>query len=294
MEIFEYSGKKSFKITGEKINAYSPFSPLLTTAGKGVATFAIYRMAGIQSDYICRCRRVIAGDEVDVYAIKKNLEEYKITPNGNWIDGSGETFYISIWYDQSGNGNHAVQAVANNQPILILNGNNGYAEIDFNVGKSPFLNLGNLFDTEINISVVLKVYQLSGERNEVYFRKGEYGSPWQNMDIWIRTDGNTYYEVHNGSEVYGYVPTLTGWHTHYMLFDGSQTGNENRLQVYRDGIKENLSFFGTIPPSGPITGDLKISDISNRFTGKMSFIQFFNKSLTDNQVIQIQNYLNNH
>lgn len=45
-----------------------------------------------------------------------NIDELKA------FTGTGGSAFVSVWYDQSGNGNHAFQPVADNQPVVIRTG----------------------------------------------------------------------------------------------------------------------------------------------------------------------------
>ncbi len=53
-----------------------------------------------------------------------------------------------------------------------------------------------------------------------------------------------------GSTAYGTIAfTDTNWHLLTLQYDGSQTGNANRLKGYIDGVPQTLSFTGTVPSS---------------------------------------------
>lgn len=62
------------------------------------------------------------------------------------------------------------------------------------------------------------------------------------------TDGNVY--LHVGGLNYGiFAWSLTdqAWHSVIINFDGTATGNANRLKVWIDGTAKTLTFNGTIP-----------------------------------------------
>lgn len=85
--------------------------------------------------------------------------------------------------------------------------------------------------------------------------------------------------VCNGSNSYGYtnsvVITTGKWFHLAMVFDGTQTGNENRLKFYINGDQVALTFSGTIPAVAPtLTADalLGVEIVGlpyNYFRGKM-------------------------
>jgi hypothetical protein len=67
-------------------------------------------------------------------------------------------------------------------------------------------------------------------------------------DFIYASDNLVYFVVSNGSLAYGTTSqNLTGWHHLAFTFDGSQSGNSNRLKGYFDGVAQTLSFTGTIP-----------------------------------------------
>jgi hypothetical protein len=57
--------------------------------------------------------------------------------------------------------------------------------------------------------------------------------------------------VRDGDSAYGYFDYSTAvnagqWHHCAMVYDGTQTGNENRLKLFIDGVQQTLTFTGTI------------------------------------------------
>ncbi len=72
------------------------------------------------------------------------------------------------------------------------------------------------------------------------------------------TDGNVY--VHVGGLNYGYFAwalTDQSWHSVVINFDGTATGNANRLKIWVDGLAKTLSFNATIPTAIP-SGDSRL------------------------------------
>src|SRR4029077_278075 len=51
----------------------------------------------------------------------------------------------------------------------------------------------------------------------------------------------------------------TSWHLYSAVYDGTQTGNSNRLKIYMDGVQQTLTIDGTVPATIPtISGDFFI------------------------------------
>lgn len=49
------------------------------------------------------------------------------------------------------------------------------------------------------------------------------------------------------SSIYASMALDQNWHHYLVTYDGTQTGNSNRLKLYRDGTQQALTFVGTIP-----------------------------------------------
>lgn len=61
-------------------------------------------------------------------------------------------------------------------------------------------------------------------------------------------DNNVYCTLANGSSSFGYfLQNVTGWNHLCMTFDGTQSGNANRLKGYFNANNQALTFSGTIP-----------------------------------------------
>lgn len=76
------------------------------------------------------------------------------------------------------------------------------------------------------------------------------GKQASNQDLGIEaySDGKVYFDMSKGSSASGSL-TLndTAWHHVALVFDGTQTGNANRLKAYVDGTQKTLAFSGTVP-----------------------------------------------
>jgi hypothetical protein len=74
--------------------------------------------------------------------------------------------------------------------------------------------------------------------------------------IYHFSDGNLY--VHVGGVNYGYAAvslTNQGWRSLVINFDGTQSTNATRLQIWLDGVALTLTFSGTIPAQLPAFND---------------------------------------
>jgi len=75
------------------------------------------------------------------------------------------------------------------------------------------------------------------------------GKQATNQDVAIEawSDGKIYFQMSKGADTYGTI-TLndTAWHHVALVFDGTLTGNANRLKAYVDGVQKTLTFKGTV------------------------------------------------
>ena len=135
---------------------------------------------------------------------------------------------------------------------------------------------------------------------------------WMNQDVLdvvdvmaIKLIGTNYVQIntHGGGQLRAYV-TVAGataygafdystvinanqWHYLAMVFDGTQTGNANRLVIYVDAVPMTLTFVGAeIPALSPDMsgGFLRIGNTGDSFDGKLDSMGIFSSVLTRLQV----------
>jgi hypothetical protein len=105
-------------------------------------------------------------------------------------------------------------------------------------------------------------------------------------------DGYAYFEIGNTSNTYANIAnTSTDWQYLTMVFDGTQTGNSNRLKCYINGNLLNVSYNGTIPStSGPSNSVFSIGNSQgiggNYSDGNISVIQIYNRALSQAEITQ--------
>jgi len=95
--------------------------------------------------------------------------------------------------------------------------------------------------------------------------------------------------ANSGSQAYGYYfNNFTGYRHFVAVFDGSQTGNSNRLKMYENGVQQSLLFSGTIPNITTATGtEFEIGAIkynSYYTSSSVSTIQIYNRALSAQEI----------
>lgn len=103
----------------------------------------------------------------------------------------------------------------------------------------------------------------------------------------------------NGSSDYGYTGSgklAVGTWTHVVAtFDGSQSGNANRMKIYINGVSETLTFSGTIPATTPAsTTPMTIGRISSvggtyEFNGFIDEARIYNRTLSAGEAAALYN-----
>ena len=106
----------------------------------------------------------------------------------------------------------------------------------------------------------------------------------------LGADGVIYYIISTGSGLaYGSVAlTGTDWHHIVGVFDGSLSGNANRLKIYVNGVLQTLGFGGTIPATTPSSSASLLigKDVANSqwATGNISQVGIWQGTLSQSQV----------
>ena len=88
-----------------------------------------------------------------------------------------------------------------------------------------------------------------------------------------------------------------GWHIHSLIFDGTQTGNANRLKYRIDGYQRNLTFLTNVSSSTSPTVNAALLGTdaagNNDFVGYMGEVLLYTKALSTTEITNTENYLFN-
>lgn len=135
--------------------------------------------------------------------------------------------------------------------------------IDFTSASSQYVECGDLGNSIDGASeVTLLVWgRRKAANNNVAVGKGGTGTTFDILGVNAHTDGNVYHDV--GAVVnsaYGFYAEPSngpGWHQYGFVFDGTLTGDANRLKAYYDGLPRTLTFGGgsSIPAVTPATAN---------------------------------------
>jgi hypothetical protein len=113
------------------------------------------------------------------------------------------------------------------------------------------------------------------------------------FELW--DDGNAYFEIGNGSNSFGYVSNNSiQWQQLIMVFDGSQTGNSNRLKAYINGTLQTLTYSQTIPSTTGLSNSVfsigNSQGIGGNFSdGSIAQVSIYNRGLSAAEILQNYN-----
>lgn len=89
------------------------------------------------------------------------------------------------------------------------------------------------------------------------------------------------------SSIYAWISLDQNWHHYAVVYDGTQTGNSNRLKIYRDGVLQTASFVGTIPAtvgSASLTPRIGLSHAGSYGAGRVDDLRLFSALLDASDV----------
>jgi len=204
--------------------------------------------------------------------------------DSNSYNGSG-----NVWYDVSGNGNDAIISNVTWSGASYFSFNGSTSKVDLQQ---------SFFNNVSQASYTAWVYfdNLNTQNFIVFPDSGTTGHGFGFFDF---GNGEVYFQSDNTSNSNrGYINNsglyTAGQWTHFaMVFDGTATGNANRLKAYVNASLLSLSFTGTIPSTTKSTtydtliGTRNVGGFS--LTGDMSKVKAYNKPLTQAEVTALYN-----
>lgn len=206
------------------------------------------------------------------------------------IAASADNDPIGAWADQSGGGLDFTQATAGKRPTLKLSIQNGKPVIRFTTASSTTL-AGTLnalagasaFTLFMVVSTSVPSANqraLSGDNNKLLVQ-------WSGSSLLTRVDGSN---IYNGPSW-----TTTSFRQIVVVYDGSQSGNENRLKLNVDGAWAPHTFTGTIPATTAAGGTFAIGSSSNGAAnflgGDIGEIIIYSSALTEQERLGVEEYL---
>ena len=252
---------------------------------------AAYSVRQINSNYTGPLMRIDNGfTELDIYPLSNGdldvesiLEHASVSPTGN----AG----VAVWYDQSGNGNDAVQAANSSQPRIAINNaivyENGKPALDFD-GSDDKMSSGNVQSNTTDTSLVFVgsrdtvlasnstvSYHTGGEHALAGFYSDEYflqsGSSYASGSGAVGTDQHVYSHHTNGNDYEFFINGINVYAGTHSLATGTSnleigsfvgtylfSGTMQEIAIFsrnqsanRKEIESNINKYFDITPESP-------------------------------------------
>ena len=112
---------------------------------------------------------------------------------------------------------------------------------------------------------------------------------WENGKVYVNVSDSA-----AGFEEGSFTLNDTDWHHYALVFDGSLSGNSNRLKAYVDGSSQLLTFNGTIPATTPSNTDsFQIGrDHGAANTGYIDDVRIYDSALNATEIQEIYDFNN--
>jgi hypothetical protein len=209
--------------------------------------------------------------------------------NGTYITSWGDK--SSTAHDANASGNTGVQpryttSIQNGKPALYFDGQNDLFTVN------PFPSIQSL----TGVTYILVGKTLSGSTLQtISVMKASGAGDVIDLNLGVTSGGKWNVGMANG--VATSSNTDTNFHIHTLLYDGTQTGNSNRLIHRIDGVQQTLTFSANV--SGTTNSNTAYfylgTDTSNTndFIGYVGEVIVYTKKLTSSELSVIESYLKN-
>lgn len=202
---------------------------------------------------------------------------------------------ISYWKFDEGSGTTAIDSVDANNGALVnspvwTSGQVGGA-LSFD-GIDDYVDCGNVLNVTNKLTIEAWVKDSGVSDGNVVGKFEAYDKRWHIYIDSMEAHGPALIYWNIGGSTFAKSSTSaigTDWHHLAMVYDGTQSGNEGRLQAYIDGAPITLSYSGTIPATMPaISANVNIGrhDTVNFFKGILDEVAIYDRALTVEEIEQ--------
>ena len=199
---------------------------------------------------------------------------------------------VSLWADQSGNGNNAGQATSADQPTLSTGAINGLPALSFN-GSSQFLQFGSgfaNFSSGASIFVVTNPATLGSYQTWVSF--GNSGSNYLGLEQ-TSTSGSVSFYTYSGSSSSAVTAASALSASQYQLVESVYNGT-NTATIYNNGVQKGTgSSLLTAPTTPPRTINYvgQFAGSGAYLNGQIAEILVYNTALSSVQRAAVESYI---
>ena len=214
----------------------------------------------------------------------------------NWGKSQKDSSVAASWSgdtDISGCSGAAGLAQIDNLNSMSFDGINDF----INVGSSQYLNGLN----KMSVSTWINSDDYTGSTEQNILNDWNFNTANGHFRYDVNTAGYLRVSIKVNASQYGarvadsFTFTNGTWYYTTFVFDGTLTGNENRLKIYINGIEQTTTQFSNNIPATlqNITSEINIARFGSTsprlFKGKLDEVAIFNVALTEAEILSIYN-----
>ena len=157
--------------------------------------------------------------------------------------------------------------------------------------NSEYVDFGNISTIENQSEFTVSAWMKRNSSNAKVLVGTASGTDGVYIDFW--NDSRAYFAMSNASgfDEGSIVLNDTDWHLMTLVYDGSLSGNDNRLKGFIDGVQVDLSFSGTVGATSPAgTLDFTIGtwpSEGEHSRGSVDDIRIYNRALSNIDVAKL-------
>jgi len=221
------------------------FTGLLDTYTGAAAAYSVRKLSSTYTGSALRVRKEVSSvDEETDIAFNASNEMDTAALLSFASDADGGNVFVTIWYDQSGNGNDATNSTESEQPLVVSGGTlveeNSKAAIEFD-GVNDRLNTPSITHGTDDISII-GVFMNELNTGDQSFISGQHGSGMQ----WSRIRNNSWSPFLNtGTSSYTFTDSSFNINQQYLFgsyyaSDWNVYANNQNLDTITIGVHADI------------------------------------------------------
>lgn len=226
-----------------------------------------------------------------------NLQVWHYADDGKQFNKTGtptaNNTAISSWQNAGGLTSHDWNSTGGKRPTYFTPVQNGKGAVRFSPAATSSLTINPISYMQslgaVTMAILFRSNNVSAGTRIVSTTNTD-GFKWgQNGTQWIGGFAGATFTV-NG------VTADTNWHHIVLTFDGTQTGNANRLKAKLDGVDVTLTFTGTVgtatnASASTFYGGVDSTGNTNYWDGDVGELMFWTRALSAGEVASVEQYL---
>jgi hypothetical protein len=299
--VYHYSTSETLRINGSDVSTITGKLSTIANTGNHFSMGGNYTFGTMMyhNGYISEMIIYPTNQFSNRQLIESNINLYYSVYTPMITDGLAINLDAGNLSSYSGTGTSWVDLTGNNRNGTLVNGvgysssNGGYLTFD---GINDYVSVANTqacLGSKTNFTIEVWVKMTDTNRFNTLF---SYGDNWNFAnDIIFFVNGNQICaQVNNGADGGANAAfTSTVWNQLTMVFDGTLTGNANRLKIYVNGVQQTLDFGSyNVPTNNGLNstsagiGGYSTAFFSNNYLGSIAINRLYTKSLSQSEISQ--------